>query len=59
MINFQVLRPGDEAKSLKLTCGKQDRKVREFYIENSGTKTRAGLFERSNSVKPSLAHSTF
>ena len=42
MVNIQVLRPGEQATNLELTCGKQDQKVRVFYVENTGTKT-AGL----------------
>ena len=51
MLNVQVLRPGDEAKSLELTCCKQDRKVRVFCIENSSTKT-AGLARAIECVFP-------
>ena len=42
MVNVQVLRAGEQAANLELSCGKQDRKVRIFYVENPGTKT-AGL----------------
>lgn len=42
MVNVKMLRPGEENSSMELTCGKQDQKVRIFYVEHASTKT-AGL----------------